>query len=434
MKTLTGVTTLPDGTEATYKKLFDTLDNNNNNINWNYLNCSLLQKIVKVFLSDTELPGKVQRYQEDADAFTKSKETKDFVKEILSKQENGSIQVVLIAKSIISKQQLVIQLHHLFEEYNEVSYYDIFVRVGNAYRNWSVSKNTESFPRPLCYKESSNLTSNNTLARDNVNSNDTNSSPIQPFSNDINFQLSLHKDVRQIENETTDIYVASQNNHFSLVSAYVAEPNISTNNGWTPLMIASQSGHADVVELLLDKNVPINAQNKNGKTAVYIASQNGHFSVVSTLLNNGAESNTTTNNGWTPLMIASQNGHGDVVELLLENNVPVNTQYTDGMTAVYIASQNGHSSVVFTLLNNGAEPNITTNNGWTPLMIASQNAHQDLFPNLYMMVIMVLSSIRRQKFKYSDLSNDRKLQHSELLSLHTEIHNLIATESFQVQQ
>ena len=325
-------------------------------------------------------------------------------------------------------------MHHLFEESNEVSYYDIFVRVGNAYRNWSVSKNTESFPRPLCYKESSNLTSNNTLARDGVNSNDTNSSPIQPFSNDINFQLSLHKDVTLIENETTDIYIASKNNHFSLVSAYGAEPNVSTNNGWTPLMIASQSGHADVVELLLDKNVPINAQNKNGKTAVYIASQNGHFSVVSTLLNNGAESNITTNNGWTPLMIASQNGHGDVVELLLEKNVPVNTQYTDGMTAVYIASQNGHSSVVSTLLNNGAEPNITTNNGWTPLMIASQNGHQDLFPNFYLMVIMVLSSIRRQKFKYYDLSNDRKLQHSELLSLHNEIHNLIATESFQVQQ
>ena len=46
---------------------------------------------------------------------------------------------------------------------------------------------------------------------------------------------------------------------------------------------------------------------------------------------------------------------------------------------------------------------------------------------------MVLSSIRRWKFKYYDLNNDEKLQHSELLCLHTEIYNLIETKSFQVQ-
>ena len=43
---------------------------------------------------------------------------------------------------------------------------------------------------------------------------------------------------------------------------------------------------------------------------------------------------------------------------------------------------------------------------------------------------MVLSSIRRWKFKYYDLNNDGKLQHSDLL---TEIYNLIGTKSFQVQ-
>ena len=376
VKTLTGITTLPDGTEATYKKLFDALDNNNN-INWHYLNCLLLQKIVEVFLSDTELPGKVQIYQEDATAFMNSKETKDFVKEILSKQENGSIllQVVLIAKqtqSIISKQQLEIQLHNLIEECNEESYYDIFVRVGNVYRKWSVSENAEDMVGPLCY----NMTSNNTLPKDNVNSNDINSSPIQPVRNGVSFQLSLHEDVTQIKGETTDIYVASQNGHFSVVSILLnngAEPNITTNNGWTPLMIASQNGHDNIVELLLNKNVPVNTQNTDGMTAIYIASQNNHFSVVSILLNNGAEPNITTNNGWTPLMIASQNGHDNIVELLLNKNVPVNTQNTDGMTAIYIASQNNHFSVVSILLNNGAEPNVTTNSGWTPLMIASQN-------------------------------------------------------------
>ena len=46
---------------------------------------------------------------------------------------------------------------------------------------------------------------------------------------------------------------------------------------------------------------------------------------------------------------------------------------------------------------------------------------------------MILPNIRGWKFKYYDLNNDGKLQHSELLSLHTEIYNLIGTKSFQVQ-
>ena len=67
------------------------------------------------------------------------------------------------------------------------------------------------------------------------------------------------------------------------------------------------------IELLLEKDVPVNAQNTIGITAIYLASHNGHSSVVSTPLNNGADPNITTNDGWTPLMIANQNGHGDVM-------------------------------------------------------------------------------------------------------------------------
>ena len=46
---------------------------------------------------------------------------------------------------------------------------------------------------------------------------------------------------------------------------------------------------------------------------------------------------------------------------------------------------------------------------------------------------MILPSIRGWKFKYYDLNNDGKLQHSELLYLHTEIYNFIGTRSFKVQ-
>ncbi|XP_041378768.1 ankyrin repeat domain-containing protein 29-like [Gigantopelta aegis] len=67
------------------------------------------------------------------------------------------------------------------------------------------------------------------------------------------------------------------------------------NNGCTPLMLASQDGHDDVIQLLLKSNgIMTNTQNKYGRTAIYIATQRGHSSVVTLLLNNGADPNIVT--------------------------------------------------------------------------------------------------------------------------------------------
>ena len=92
---------------------------------------------------------------------------------------------------------------------------------------------------------------------------------------------------------------------------------------------------------------------------VFIASQEGHSEVVELLLNKNASVNEKTNDGWTALhmgmliieifykmllinclnilfvFIASENGHTKVVELLLNKNVSVNEKDNNGMTALH---------------------------------------------------------------------------------------------------
>jgi ankyrin repeat protein len=89
--------------------------------------------------------------------------------------------------------------------------------------------------------------------------------------------------------------------------------------GMTPLYIASQEGHAEVVSMLLAKQgVNVNQAMNNGVTPIYIASQEGHAEVVSMLLaKHGVKVNQAMNDGATPLYTASQEGHAEVVSMLL---------------------------------------------------------------------------------------------------------------------
>ena len=193
-------------------------------------------------------------------------------------------------------------------------------------------------------------------------------------------QLNVNIDFRN-EDGTTALMVASNDGHHQVVELLLkegADVNIQNNNGVTCLMVASNNGHHQVVELLLKEGADVNIQNNDGWTALMIASQNGHHQVVELLLKEGADVNIQNNNGVTCLMVASANGHHQVVELLLKEGDNVNIQDKDGWTALMVASDEGHHQVVELLLKEGADVNIQNNDGWTALMAASQNGHHQV--------------------------------------------------------
>ena len=154
-----------------------------------------------------------------------------------------------------------------------------------------------------------------------------------------------------------------------------ADPNIWNKDGATALMYASHNDHSEVVEILLKGGADPNIQKKDEATALMYASQNGHFEVVQILLKGGADPNSRTENGATSLMVASENGHFEAVQILLEGGADPNIKKKDGATSLMYASQNGHSEVVQILLKGGADPNSQTGNGVTSLMVASENGH-----------------------------------------------------------
>jgi hypothetical protein len=90
--------------------------------------------------------------------------------------------------------------------------------------------------------------------------------------------------------------------------------------GWTDLALASYIGLALVVDDISNQgNVNINAQGGEYGTALQAASERGHKEVVQVLVDKNADVNAQGGEYGTALYVASVGGHKEVVQILLEN-------------------------------------------------------------------------------------------------------------------
>lgn len=133
--------------------------------------------------------------------------------------------------------------------------------------------------------------------------------------------------------------------------------------GDSPIIIASQNGHVDIVDLLLSKGANANDEDVNGKSSVIYASESGHVNVVELLLSKGASIHKRDNDdGLSSIISASYYGHVNVVELLLSKGANIhdkiindNNSEDDGFNSLMCASFRGHADIVKLLLINGAD-------------------------------------------------------------------------------
>ena len=81
----------------------------------------------------------------------------------------------------------------------------------------------------------------------------------------------------------------------------------------TPLGLAAQHGHLDIVRFLLAvKGDKERASPKNLMTPLHLSAQNGYLEVVKLLLEKGADANKLSKSGRTALHLASASDHGCV--------------------------------------------------------------------------------------------------------------------------
>jgi ankyrin repeat protein len=181
----------------------------------------------------------------------------------------------------------------------------------------------------------------------------------------------------------TPLFMASQNGHTEIVRLLLAaNANVDapcTSDGATPLLMASYRGHTEIVKLLLAADPNVNAANDNGFTPLWMASQEGHTEIVRLLLAANAGVDIADTDGRTPLCMPSQHGHTEVVKLLLAANANVDAPRTaDGAPPLLIASGQGHTQIVKLLLAADASVDVADTDGNTPLLMVSQEGHMEM--------------------------------------------------------
>ncbi|XP_025833800.1 serine/threonine-protein phosphatase 6 regulatory ankyrin repeat subunit A [Agrilus planipennis] len=194
------------------------------------------------------------------------------------------------------------------------------------------------------------------------------------------------------------IHAACQNNHSEVVQLFLQQhPSLvmaTTKDGNTCAHIAAAQGSVTVIEELMkfDRQGVISARNKiTDATPLQIAAEGGHAEVVKALVRAGASCTDENKAGFTAVHLAARNGHGQVLEVLRSSNSLRVSSKKLGVTALHVAAYFGQADTVRELLTNipgtvksdipnGASlvPALGNESGMTPLHLASFSGNENV--------------------------------------------------------
>jgi CDK inhibitor PHO81 len=160
-------------------------------------------------------------------------------------------------------------------------------------------------------------------------------------------------DVPDRDNYSPLVYATMKGN-VDCVRVLLIEGNVSVEltkplGDLIPLSLASQSGHVDVVLLLLENKANC-LPNTNGEYPMHLAAREGHVEVCKVLTNCEGWDTPDKYYEWSPLFHAARYGRDACVEVLLEAGARVDATDELGHLAVHYAAWYGHQQCLALLL------------------------------------------------------------------------------------
>lgn len=201
-------------------------------------------------------------------------------------------------------------------------------------------------------------------------------------------------------NETCFHYcaVAGNNEVLTEMLAYMSATEVlkamnkQSTVGWTPLLIACNRGHMELVQTLLANHARVDVFDVEGRSALHLAAEHGFQHVCDALLTNKAFINSKSRVGRTALHLAAMNGYANLAKFLIrDHNAVIDILTLRKQTPLHLAAGNGQLQVCKLLLELGANIDATDDLGQKPIHVAAQNNFSEVaklfleqHPNLVM--------------------------------------------------
>ena len=148
--------------------------------------------------------------------------------------------------------------------------------------------------------------------------------------------------------------------------------DLAVSNKDSALILASKSGHANVVHLLLEANADVHVKNAYGNTPLHAACTEGYVEVANALIDAGSNIAAVNNKGSTCLHLFCLGDNEkeyplDMLKMLIKSGGSdvINAKDSRGVTPLIAACGSGREDVCAYLLDHGANGNDIDNSGMT---------------------------------------------------------------------
>eukprot|EP00163_Fabomonas_tropica_P031347 TRINITY_DN742_c0_g1_i1.p1 TRINITY_DN742_c0_g1~~TRINITY_DN742_c0_g1_i1.p1 ORF type:complete len:735 (-),score=88.59 TRINITY_DN742_c0_g1_i1:1496-3700(-) len=186
----------------------------------------------------------------------------------------------------------------------------------------------------------------------------------------------------------TPVHLACQKGHFEIVKYLIqmgASLLLKDQGGRLPLHYAARGGDASTLKLVMYRpNTDVNEQDAAGETPIYFSAYFGNPECARLLVDAGADVNVANSHGDLPVMWCCFNGHSETLEALLQSgNLNLKCRNSYGWCPLHIAAHMGRIACVEVLLGQAhMDPDSRTEEGHTALHIAVMEDKHECFESL----------------------------------------------------
>lgn len=160
----------------------------------------------------------------------------------------------------------------------------------------------------------------------------------------------------------TPLMAAIRNNQFETVKFLLdhkADIAVPKNRG-NCLHLAVYSNNIELVKLLLQYNLDLNALNDHNETPLMVAVRNNKVEMANYLLSLGSDCSTVDKSGSNLLHLAAERNLLELAGTIIKKNENIDINLIDkyGQTPLSLAAQNNNAAMVSLLLKHGADVNL----------------------------------------------------------------------------